>query len=119
MGWHISLQINNVLISDECAADLLDQCPHIFKHYEDDDFDGVRNEDVLWFNYDHMEHMDYMRDKKVLDVLAKHRVNGDICFSSADGDNSGSNWGYRFKDGIMIPLKGVVTYVEVAPKSKT
>jgi hypothetical protein len=115
MGWHISLQINNVAISDECAAELLEKCPHIFESY-DDDFDGVREGTTLWFNYDHMEHMDYVGDSKVLAVLKTHKVNGDICFSSADGDNSGSNWGYRFKDGAMTRLKGVVTYVEVKPK---
>ena len=114
MGWQISLQINNVVITKECAQELFDACEkhHNRTWYE---VDEVMEEDgTLYFDCDHMEHMDYVSYPEYLAILKKYKVNGDICFSSADGDNSGENWGYRFKDGVMTELTGVVTYVEVS-----
>src|SRR5579863_3880705 len=57
---------------------------------------GIINDGKLVFNYDHMEHMDYVWESEVLEVLCKYEVSGDICFTSHDGDNAGQEWGYRF-----------------------
>jgi hypothetical protein len=123
MGWSISNQINDVIISDECAKDLFVACPDAFNAYnedisEEEQIDCVREGDVLFFDCDHMEHMDYVGNDEVLAVLLKHKVNGDIGFSSADGDNSGENWGYRFRDGVMTRLRGEVQYIEVVEDSE-
>lgn len=112
MGWQISLQTNDVHITDECAKDLWEATGKENPWWDEEEVTDGENR--LFFNCDHMEHMDYMWNKAIQAVLLKHKVNGDICFSSADGDNSGDNWGYRFKDGVMTRLRGVVTYVEVS-----
>ena len=68
----------------------------------------------LMFNPDHMEHMDYLWNESIINKLKEMKVKGDITFGSLDGDNSGSNWGYRFdgKGGVKH-LTGVITFIEV------
>lgn len=70
-----------------------------------------KNKYNLIFNPDHMEHMDYVGE--ISEKLKELKVKGDITFGSLDGDNSGSNWGYRFDGkGGMKTLTGVITFVE-------
>lgn len=66
----------------------------------------------LMFLDDHMEHMDYVW--QIEKELKKIKVEGDITFSSLDGDNAGKSWGYRFDgNGGMKKLQGILTFVEV------
>jgi hypothetical protein len=111
MGWSISLLVNTVNVPEECAKEL----------FESQDYEGERwyeLEDVLddgklAFNSDHMEHMDYVGEEAIQDILRKYNVAGDICFGSLDGDNAGSFWGYRFDgSGGMIPLEGRLQWFE-------
>jgi hypothetical protein len=61
----------------------------------------------LTFNRDNMEHMDYLSSETpVIPILCRHKVKGDICFGSLEGDNEQTFWGYRF-DG-----KGGHKYLE-------
>jgi hypothetical protein len=113
MGWQISVQVNDVVITKECAQELFDASEKQHQTWYEVD-EVMESDGTLYFNSDHMEHMDYVSNPEYLEILKKYKVNGDICFSSADGDNSGANWGYRFKDGEMVTLTGVVTYVEDA-----
>ncbi len=113
MAWSIAETINTVEISEECAKEL-------FKDQERSEtgeiwyeLEEVTNEGKLTFNSDHMEHMDFLQDNTFTDILRKHKVNGDICFGSLEGDNSGSFWGYRFNgEGGMVELVGRVIYEE-------
>jgi len=113
MGWQIALTSNTVEISSECAKALWNavkdgQTPW----YEEED---VAYEGKMSFNSDHMEHMDYMWNPRIQQVLLEHKVNGDITFGSLDGDNRGSFWGYRFTDGVVSKLKGKVVF-ELDPR---
>lgn len=93
MGWY--LDKNTVKINSGAALDLYN-CG------------GIIYNGKLVFNPDHMEHMDYVCQPKVLAVLKKHKVRGDICFSSNEGDNKGQKWGYHFDgEGGMTKLKWV------------
>ena len=63
--------------------------------YRDDMItEACRSDGTLRFHGDHMEHMDYVWSIK--DILCRHKVKGDIAFSSSDGDNAGTAWCYRF-----------------------
>lgn len=111
MGWHINLEKNTVKIDSAIALDLYNCGADVCFCWEDEcDFPmlgGIIYGGKLVFNSDHMEHMDYVWQPEVLAVLKKHKVKGDICFSSNDGDNRGQRWGYRFDgEGNMIELKG-------------
>lgn len=66
----------------------------------------------LYFDPDHMEHMDYIPE--FLKELKSLKIKGDITFGSEEGDNAGSYWGYRFDgNGGMKNLQGHIEFVEV------
>ncbi len=116
--WSIACTVNNVDISDKCAEELFEA-----QDYEGeiwDDLEYVTDDDGnLYFNPDFNESMDYISNDSVIDVLKKHKVKGDICFGSLEGDNAGSFWGYRF-DGLggMAYLKGKLVWSEKTEKLK-
>jgi len=109
MGWHIHLVKDTVEINSHIALDLYNCDAQVCSAWHDEcDFpmlEGIINDGKLVFNPDHMEHMDYVWEPEVLEVLCKHRVRGDICFTSHDGDNAGESWGYRFDgEGGQVDL---------------
>lgn len=111
MGWNIALISNTVKISRACAEDLFNaqneaSCGELWG-----DSDDVVYKNKLSFDPDHMEHMDYLQDDVFQDVLKKHKVKGDVCFGSLEGDNAGSFWGYRFDGkGGMTSLDGRIVW---------
>ena len=68
--------------------------------------------DYLFFNPDHFEHMDYLStDEKVIELMKKHKLKGDIKFGCLDGDQFGQFWGYRFDGkGNMKHIKGKIVW---------
>lgn len=108
--WHIHEVVNTVLVDGACARALFDA-----QEYEGevwDSVDEVTFKNTLYFNSDHMEHMDYVWRWWAIDALCAHKVKGDICFLSEDGDNAGDKWGYRFDgEGGVELLKGVIAWV--------
>ena len=106
MSWSIAELVNNVEITPECAKELFKG--QGYKGEIWDDAGEVTNGGKLYFNPDHMEHMDYIgRNKFVVKTLNKYKAKGDICFGSVEGDDAGSFWGYRFDGkGKMACLEG-------------
>lgn len=121
--WSIECLVNTVNIPNECKHNLFDEA----QGYEGElwnELDNVTDENGrLYFNSDHMEHMDYLAgNDKVVNILKRYEVEGDICFGSLEGDNAGSFWGYRFDGkGGMKSLQGKLTWDEKAEvlKGKT
>jgi len=112
MGWRIHVVVNTVDISRDCAEDILENA-------NDEgawsDIDDVCVDGKLHFNQDDMEHMDYLgNNDNVIPILKKHKVKGDVCFSSLEGDNAGENWGYRFdgKGGMRELVGGSIWKVK-------
>jgi hypothetical protein len=113
MSWSIGLVTNTVKISSKCAKEL-------FKAQKEDGSEiwyspeEVTNKGKVTFNEDHMEWMDWLANNdKLVEILKKYKVEGDICFGSLEGDNDGEFWGYRFDGkGGMVKLKGEVVYKE-------
>jgi len=94
MGWHINLIINDVEITEKCAKAVLKA---LQKDSSFETLHDVWRHKKLHFNWDHQEWMDFlMWHRNIIEVLQKHKVKGDICFSSNEGDNAGEAWGYRF-----------------------
>lgn len=125
MGWRIHEIKNTVKINSKIALDLYGCGADVCSAWEDEcDFPslgGIIDDGKLVFNPDHMEHMDYVWEPKIQEVLKRHKVKGDICFSSNDGDNKGQRWGYRFDgEGGMVKLTGKRnSWQEDAPKKPT
>lgn len=110
MSWRIANLVNTVAISKKCAKDLFDAS----MEFGDEiwlDVDSVIEDGKLSFSSDAMEHMDYLWNDHIQAVLLKHKVSGDVCFGSLEGDNAGSFWGYRFDGkGVVINLKGELSW---------
>ncbi|MEY4722619.1 MAG: hypothetical protein RLZZ324_132 [Candidatus Parcubacteria bacterium] len=117
MGWYISLVKNEVVVPKACVDELFRWQERDGELCWDSSADVVDDAGVLTFNSDHMEHMDYLATHDdIVRILCKHKVSGDICFSSLDGDNAGESWGYRFDGkGGMTPLAGKTEFVEAPP----
>lgn len=109
MSWTIGLMKNTVKISKACAKDLL-------KATKDEDVwynlkEVTTEEGHMSFNPDFMEGMDIVCSDTIQKVLKKHKVSGEICFGSLEGDNEGEFWGYSFDgEGEMSTLKGTVVW---------
>lgn len=108
MGWRINCVKNEPEISEECAEELI---PLLSGEYGFEEADEILEDGKLYFDCDHMEHMDYVWFDGVADVLNKHKVKGDICFTSNEGDNAGQSWGYRFDgNGNMVEVTAETTW---------
>lgn len=123
MGWHINLVKNTVKIDSEIALALYNCEACVADCWKGECsfpmLEGIIDGGKLVFNDDHMEHMDYVEDTYVQEVLKRFRVAGDVCFSSNDGDNRGQKWGYRFDgEGGMTLLKGKDVFSEAPKKAK-
>lgn len=116
MSWSIGLVKNTVKISRKCAEDLCKgaRAAHISEWYMWENPGRVASKGYLMFSIDHREHMDYLSNYSfVIRVLKKHKVEGEICFGSLEGDNAGSFWGYRFDgQGGCVALKGSLKWKE-------
>jgi hypothetical protein len=126
MSWRINLIKNTVKINSKIALELYQSDAQIVSAWQDEctfpDLEGIISGENLVFNPDHMEHMDYIWEDEILNVLKRNRVEGDICFSSNDGDNKCKKWGYRFDgQGGMKNLKGKEIFEEKvkSPKKNT
>ncbi len=123
--WSIECLVNTVHLPNECIHDLFDETQgYEGEIWDDIDYVADKKTGLLEFNPDHKEHMDYLAgNDKVIQILKRYEVEGDICFGSLEGDNAGSFWGYRFdgKGGIKY-LKGHLVWEEEKPgvlESKT
>ena len=114
MSWYINNVVNTPVLETECERDLLET--KIIKYVHERDVYNLTDDDGhLIFEMDDMEHMDFIEDSEVQDVLKKHCIKGDICFTSSDGDNAGEMWGYRFDGaGGMEMLTGVISWMPVS-----
>lgn len=110
MGWNIGLIENTVEVSKDIAKALA-QYDRGIQHGWSDADDVTLGMGKLYFNSDHMEHMDYLWDETVIRILCVYKVKGRICFGSLEGDNRGTFWGYEFDgEGNMHKLQGKVVY---------
>lgn len=116
--WHINLVTNSVEITKNCAEEIFQKTKHAWgpefgkDSWPTDTFGGGG---YLYFNDDHFEHMDYVRNPDLQDILLTHKVNGEIIFNSFDGDNSGEAWGYVFKDGTCTQVAGYADDMVLTP----
>lgn len=109
MSWSIEDMVNDVTFKKACKEELEKVSVEVGRDLY---FDKVKGGYKISFNPDDMEYMDWLDEPELLEVLKKHKVEGDICFGSLEGDNNGSFWGYRFDgEGNMSTLSGSVEWV--------
>jgi hypothetical protein len=108
MSWSIAELKNEVAITEECARDLVKVLQELCVIEDHENESSVYQDGKLYFNPDHSEHMDYLHNEEVLQVLKQHKVNGDICFGDVESEIC--FWGYSFNQGKMTRLKGEVVW---------
>ncbi len=106
MGWHISNLVNTVKVSKKAAKAINEWAEK--EIYEEEVVRGSK----LYFNPDHLEHMDFLWQDGFEELAKELKLNGEVCFGSLEGDNEGEFWGYRFKDGVMTKLSGKLVWDE-------
>jgi hypothetical protein len=99
--WSIACIVNDLTITEECAADLYDL---------DDDRVDVDTNFRLVFSNDYHNHMDWLAEDDVRNVISKHHINGKVCFGSLQGDNFNTFWGYHFEQGTCYLLHGDIEW---------
>lgn len=107
MGWHINLVKNDVRINATIATEL--KITLVYGY----DASVVCRGGTYYLNFDsdHMEHMDFLSHLSIQKLLKRHKVKGDVCFASYEGDNKGKSWGYRFDGkGGMVKLVGELVF---------
>jgi hypothetical protein len=116
MAWNIGVIVNTIVVPEEFKFEF-DQIME--DNFCDEPFDVYQSK--IEMIEDYMEHMDTfprlaVEYPQVAELFEKYKVNGDICFSSAEGDNKGSQWGYRFQDGVMTKLVGKTIFDQDQPE---
>ena len=111
--WRIFETANTVIINDECAEEIFNLGK--YNYFENVSDVAIKNNKQLKlsFNPDHGEHMDFVSNVKIQNILKKYKVKGHICF--ADIENVQKIWGYKFDGkGGMVKLTGKITYYEIS-----
>lgn len=117
MSWSVGV-VENSLELTEASINALIECRSFQYLHDTNDKDELREcgfeENSLYLSEDWYEHIDILASNpEFVTIIEQNGGTGDVCFGSLEGDNSGSFWGYRFKDGKCIPLHGTIVYQEV------
>jgi len=114
MSWSIACVENTLEVPEACGEELVNLVETFDGEEHPVDLDLWSYYPKLEFNDDHMEHMDaaLYRDD-VREILAKHKVNGRVCFGSLEGDNAGRFWGFEWTNGELRDLKGSLQWAVV------
>lgn len=107
MSWTVHV-IDNTITVDESAQVSLEALP-VHGDMFADGYGGVSRGKLL-FDDDAMEHIDYLCNPEIRDVLIAHGASGRVTFGALEGDNSGSFWGYEFSPGNCQLLKGTLVW---------
>ena len=97
MGWHIAVAKNDLVVSSEFQERLEEAA-------DNNGHSIFFDENVIEFDYDAMEHMDFMDEPWATEILSEAKANGTVIFSSSEGDNAGGYWGYQYTDGMVTEL---------------
>lgn len=122
MSWTVGVLENTLELNDACKAALIENKNFQYLHLDqeaetEEDKENLRDYGFdgnnLYLSSDWCEHIDILgSNPEFVDIIKAHGCTGDVCFGSMEGDNSGSFWGYRFKDGQCIELTGSVVFQE-------
>lgn len=106
MGWSIGIHKNTLLVSE----DTVNKLQALFEETGEYDleFSAIGGGSYkVEFISDYMEHMDVLWNDEIRKIIMADSENfGEVVFISAEGDNAGDIWGYRFADGKCTLLTG-------------
>jgi hypothetical protein len=97
MAWSIGVILNTLVVPEDVQDKLIDLVEP--EGHNIDICDGK-----IEFDYDAMEHMDFLWDDEVQVLLESANSHGVVVFGSVEGDNAGDFWGYKFHGDKTIRL---------------
>lgn len=115
MSWTIYCIKNSTVVPAACAQkckEVIGKKMMIFNDYYGDGWmlDAADKEDgPLFFNIDHMEHMDWISGEAVpefFEIMKEFKVNGEVHFMDAEQGDPVDFWGHRWVDGEYTALTG-------------
>lgn len=116
MSWRVSV-LKNTLRVDVAALDELRSVDDVVIDVYQDDYDfeerSVADKDgrtTLYFDEDHMEHIDWLWNDGVAEILTRHNAEGEVLFGQVEGDGGPRFWGYRFDRSGMKKLHGEIAW---------
>lgn len=113
MSWRIALLENNIKVTSKVAKELFDLSEKNLSEIWYSEEDVADENDILQFNCDHMEHMDYLWNVDYQKILKKNKIKGRALFGDLDHDTFGEFWGYEFDGrGGMKLLEGKLSWSE-------
>lgn len=109
MSWSIGIHKNTLLVTKETVDRFNYEAA---SRYESEHLDFYLAENDMYyvdFNSDYGEHMDVLCEDWIHHIMISDMKNsGEAVFISAEGDNAGDIWGYRYKDGECTILEGEI-----------
>lgn len=109
MSWTVNLIENTVSVDPSAQEKLLKLNDYLFEYPS---YRGIDKRGKLNFNVGDMEHIDYLWDEEIRNLLVDHHASGRVLFGDLDGDNFGTFWGYEFSDNKCTLLKGTLVWTE-------
>jgi hypothetical protein len=116
MSWRVHV-LKNTLRVDVAALDELRSADDVVVDLDLDTYDdGDGDEAVedgrttLYFDEDHMEHIDWLWRDGVPDILIRHNAEGEVLFGQLEGDGGPKFWGYRFDKTGIRQLSGKISW---------
>lgn len=106
MAWNIAVLKNTLRMDDHVAEELVAAAEENYHLI------GYSHEYGIEFDEDAMEHMDFLHESWADKILSHSSANGEVIFYSAEGDDRGTAWGYRYQRGRKTALDGELMFVE-------
>lgn len=106
MGWNVSVLKNTLRMDIDVAEDLEARAGEHGHAICYSDEDGIE------FDPDAAEHMDFLWEEWADEILSDPSTTGEVIFYSAEGDDRGEAWGYRYENGKKTTLRGKLVFVE-------
>ena len=115
MSWKIHNVLNTLKTTNKCSEELDFYYKKEIAGYQwpDDPEEPawISDNGFIWFMEDDMEHMDYVSNKEIQEILCRHKAKGQIGFADFEGDDKGNLWGYDFDGkGNMTKLVGKIVW---------
>lgn len=105
--WHVHCIENTVTLDPKCGKKI----QQLYENEIGGEADVVDN-DKLIFNEDDFEHIDFLWNEKIQNVLKKFKTRGVVKFLDPTGGGTGLRmWGYEFDgEGNMVHLEGKIQW---------
>jgi len=117
MSWKVHCFENTLRLTKKCAKELFKAQEYSDEYGDSEGGDvwysvgDVTCGEFAYFNPDHSEHIDWIQDSRLLEILLKHKVKGFVSFADFEGGGGNEIWRWEFDgQGNVKQLKGTINF---------